>query len=365
MDIPYLSLHEVTKLHEKEIIDAVNGVVESGWYLQGKENQAFEKEYANYIGTKYCIGVANGLDALTLSLRAYIELGILNKGDEILVPSNTYIASILSISENGLIPIFVEPEIRSYNIDENLIESRITSKTKGIMIVHLYGRCAYTSQIQQICKKYDLLLIEDNAQAHGCRFEDKRTGALGDVAGHSFYPGKNLGALGDGGAVTTNNEELAEMIRTIANYGSSRKYIFDYKGRNSRLDEIQAAVLRVKLRYLDSENENRKDIARRYIDQINSKKYVLPLYDGVDNVFHVFFFFLKNRENVAKKMLDKGIHTMIHYPIPPHKQLAYKELKDEKYSISEMIHSEELSLPISPYMKDNQVNYIIDVLNEI
>ena len=367
MDVPFLSLKEVTDLHNKEINEAVTRVVNSGWYLQGKENERFEADYANYIGTKYCIGVANGLDALIWILRAYLELGRLKKGDEIIVPANTYIATILAITENGLVPVLVEPKYETLEIDEDLIEPKITSKTKAIMIVHLYGRLAYSKNIGELCKKYNLYLFEDNAQAHGCRFGEKRTGSLGDAAGHSFYPGKNLGALGDGGAVTTDDKEVAETVRALANYGSKIKYVFDYTGRNSRLDEIQAAVLDVKLKYLENDNEHRKQIARLYIEGIKNPAITLPqTKDYNENVFHLFPIFTENlekREKLQEYLKQKGIGTVIHYPIPPHKQKCYKAWNEISLPITERIHNTELSLPIGPAITEEQAKYIIDTIN--
>ena len=263
--IKFLDLQKVTAKYGEEIHQAVSRVLDSGWYLQGEENNEFEKEYSQYIGVEHTIGVANGLDALIWIFRAYIEMGVMNVGDEIIVPANTYIASIIAISENGLKPVLVEPNLMTYQIDDLKIEAAITSRTRGILLVHLYGQCAYTDHIGELAKKYDLKLVEDNAQAHGCLYRGQKTGSLGDAAGHSFYPGKNLGALGDAGAVTTNNAELASVIRALANYGSIRKYVFKYTGRNSRLDEIQAAVLRIKLRYLDEVNAYRKRVAQYYI----------------------------------------------------------------------------------------------------
>ena len=363
MNIPYLSLAKVTKLHEEEIKDAVNRVIESGWYLLGKENSLFEKEYSEYIGSDYCVGVGNGLDALTLIFRAYIELGILKEGDEIIVPANTYIASILSISENGLVPVLVEPKIDTYNIDDSLIKEKITSKTKGILMVHLYGRCSINEHILQICEKNNLLLIEDNAQAQGCIYNGKKTGSLGSAAGHSFYPGKNIGALGDAGAVTTDDKDLAEMVRLLANYGSSKKYVFDKIGRNSRLDEIQAAVLRVKLKYLDGENNSRKDIAKTYNKLIDNSKLVLPSEGEEDNVYHIYPILCETRDDFQEYLNSKGIHTMIHYPIPPHKQNAYCEWNRLSFPITERIHREEISLPIFG-LEAHEIDYIVEEINK-
>ena len=363
--INYLSLQKVTALHESEITTAVNQILHSGWYLQGEHIALFEKNYAQYIGTKYSVTCGNGLDALCLILRAYIELGLLKEGDEVIVPANTYIATILSITENHLIPILVEPDINTLEIDEQLIEQAITPRTRAIMLVHLYGRCAYTAFIGDICKRHNLLLLEDNAQAHGSHFGNNRTGSLGHAAAHSFYPGKNLGALGDGGAVTTNDAELEKMIRTIANYGSSQKYVFDVKGRNSRLDELQAAVLRVKLKYLDEENQYRRLLAKVYQQQINHSFITLPLQDAdSDNVFHIFPILTIHREKLQKYLLENGVQTLIHYPIPPHLQRAYSEWNDLSFPITERIHTQELSLPLNQTMKIDDVKMISDLINK-
>ncbi len=364
MQIPFLSLKSITEKYSDEIHAAVQRVVDSGWYLQGNENETFENNYAKYIGSKYCIGVANGLDALIWIVRAYKELGFFNDGDEIIVPANTYIASILAITENNLKPVLVEPTFENLEIDDSKIEEKITSKTKGIMIVHLYGRCAYTDKIGKLCKKYNLKLIEDNAQAHGCRFGDKRTGSLGDAAGHSFYPGKNLGALGDAGAVTTDNRELAECVRALANYGSAKKYVFKYCGRNSRLDEIQAAVLDVKLKHLDEDNANRQRIAKYYYDNINNPKITLPnRLDDKNNVYHLFPVFCEQRDDFQQYLKDNGIQTIIHYPIPPHKQECYKEWNGISLPITERIHNQELSLPISPVLTLAEAEEEVRVIN--
>lgn len=363
--IKFLDLEKVTASHGKEINEAVSRVVNSGWYLQGKENDKFEKNFAEYIGSKYAVGCANGLDALIWILRAYIEMGVMKLGDEVIVPANTYIASILAISENGLVPVLVEPDINTYQIDPERIEEAITPRTKAILIVHLYGQCAYTAKIGEICKKYNLKLVEDNAQAHGCKFNGQRTGSIGDAAGHSFYPGKNLGALGDGGAVTTNDEVLAKTVRTVANYGSTKKYVFNYIGRNSRLDEIQAAVLDVKLKYLDEDNARRKEVARRYIEGINNPAIILPQVKDWDaQVFHIFPIRTKKRDEFQRYLADNGVQTIIHYPIPPHKQECYKEWNNRSYPISEKIADEELSLPMSPVMTDDEVKNVIRLINE-
>lgn len=372
--VKFLDLQKITNQYSEEIHKAVSRVVDSGWYLQGKENRKFEEEYSNFIGTKYCIGVANGLDALIWILRAYIELGIMKEEDEVIVPANTYIASILAITENNLVPVLVEPDINTFQINENKIEEAITPRTKAIMIVHLYGRCAYTDKIGEICKKHNLKLIEDNAQAQGCYFLGNknvniRTGSLGDAAGHSFYPGKNLGAFGDAGAVTTNNKELANTIRALANYGSSKKYVFKYKGRNSRLDEIQAAVLSVKLKYLDKDNAHRKEIAKYYIENIHNPKIVLPkVVDYNSHVFHIFPILCKQRNELQNYLTENGVQTLIHYPIPPHLQECYQasnlKVQNTKLSITEQIHNEELSLPISPVISMEEAKIVIELINK-
>jgi dTDP-4-amino-4,6-dideoxygalactose transaminase len=367
--IPFLSLKDVTALHGAEINEAVSRVVNGGWYLQGKENETFEANYAKYIGTDYCIGCANGLDALIWIFRAYIEMGVMQPGDEVIVPANTYIATILGITENGLVPVLCEPKLNTLEIDDDLIEGLITSKTKAISIVHLYGRIAYTEKIGELCKKYNLKLVEDCAQSHGCKFTDGRvTGSIGDAAGHSFYPGKNLGALGDGGAVTTNDSELAAAIRALANYGSQKKYVFRYCGRNSRLDEIHAAVLDVKLKYLEEDNSHRKAMAKLYYDGINNPLITLPdRLDDDQNVYHLFPVFCERRDELQAYLKDNGVGTVIHYPIPPFKQECYaKEVWNTpqlSLPVSEKIHKCELSLPIGPTITDEEVKYIINVVN--
>lgn len=365
MNIPFLSLKDVTALHGAEISEAVNRVVNSGWYLQGKENERFEADYAGFIDTKYCIGCANGLDALIWIFRAYIEMGVMQPGDEVIVPANTYIATILAITENGLKPILVEPKLNTLEIDDDLIEAAITPKTKAIAVVHLYGRNAYTNKIGALCKKYNLKLVEDNAQAHGCRHTDGRmTGSIGDAAGHSFYPGKNLGALGDGGAVTTNDPELAAAVRALANYGSQKKYVFKYTGRNSRLDEIQAAVLDVKLKYLIEDNAHRKEMAHYYYEHINNPLIKLPdLLPDEQNVYHLFPVFCEKRDELHDYLEANGVGTVIHYPIPPHKQECYKEWKGMSLPLTEYIADHELSLPIGPAIKTEEVAKVVALLN--
>ena len=365
MNIPFLSLKDVTALHGDEINEAVTRVINSGWYLQGKENERFEADYAKFIGTKYAIGCANGLDALIWIFRAYKELGVMQDGDEVIVPANTYIATILAITENNLKPILVEPKLNTLEIDDDKIEERITSKTKAICIVHLYGRNAYTDKIGALCKKYNLKLVEDNAQAHGCKHTDGRiTGSIGDAAGHSFYPGKNLEALGDGGAVTTNDEELAITVRTLANYGSSKKYVFKYTGRNSRLDEIQAAVLDVKLKYLVEDNAHRKAVANYYYDHIKHPLISLPdrLPDS-QNVYHLFPILCEKRDTLHDYLEKNGVGTIIHYPIAPHKQECYKEWNGMTLPITEYIADHELSLPIGPTITLDEVDYVVDLIN--
>lgn len=363
--IPFLSLKDVTALYEAEINQAVARVIKSGWYLQGSENENFEKNYSEFIGVKHTIGCANGLDALIWIFRAYIEMGVMKPGDEVIVPANTYIATILAITENNLIPVFVEPRLDTLQIDDSIIESAITPRTRAIAIVHLYGRLAWSEKISDICNKYNLKLIEDNAQAHGCQAPDGRmTGALGDAAGHSFYPGKNLGALGDGGAITTDDDELARVVRTLANYGSSKKYVFDYTGRNSRLDEIQAAVLNVKLRYLIEANNVRKTIAERYIKGITNPNIAIPkVLPTEQNVFHIFPVLCERRDELQKYLQENGVQTIIHYPIPPHKQTCYKEWNEMSLPITEYIHNCELSLPIGPAMTIEETDEVIKIIN--
>ena len=362
--IKFLDLKEVTNKYLDELHEAVNRVVDSGWYLQGDENKIFEKDYAKYIGSDYCVGVGNGLDALIWIYRAYIEMGVMKPGDEVIVPANTYIASILAITENDLVPILVEPSPETLEIDDDRIEAAITERTKSILIVHLYGRCAYTDKIGDLCKKYNLKLVEDNAQAHGCQFRDKKTGSLGDAAGHSFYPGKNLGALGDAGAVTTDDKELAGCIRALANYGSQKKYVFKYKGKNSRMDEIQAAVLDIKLRHLDDDNKHRQEIADYYYDNIDNPLIRLPIrLSNGNNVYHIFPVLCERRNELQQYLMDNGTQTLIHYPIPPHKQECYQEWNSIFLPITEKIHDQELSLPISPVMTMNEARQVVDLLN--
>ena len=365
----YLDLKAVTAMHGEEIAEAVQRVVAGGWYLLGEEVGRFERQYADYIGTPHCIACSNGLDALYLILRAWKELGVLADGDEVIVPANTYIASILAITDNALRPVLVEPRPDTMQIDDSLIEQAVTPRTRAIMIVHLYGRCAFTERIAAIASRHGLKIIEDNAQAHGCRYGDRLTGSLGDAAAHSFYPGKNLGALGDAGAVTTADERLAATIRAIANYGSSRKYVFDFCGRNCRMDELQAAVLSVKLRYLDADNARRRTIASALIEGISNPLIVTP--DGEvwrDAVWHIFPILCPHRDELQQHLAAHGVATIIHYPIPPHRQQCYAggrlSLPQGGLPITERIHREELSLPCNQVMTDAEVRQVIDAVND-
>ncbi len=371
--IKFLDIQKITASYEPEISNAINRVIKSGWFVLGEEVEGFEKEYAAFIGSKNCVGVANGLDALRLIFRAWIETGTMKEGDEVIVPANTYIASILAITENRLKPVLVEPDINTYNLDISLVEDNITSRTKAIMVVHLYGQACWSDKLEQLARKYNLKIIEDNAQAAGAiiaqgtgRRAKSRTGSLGHAAGHSFYPGKCLGALGDGGAVTTDDDELAEVIKAVANYGSKEKYVNKYKGLNSRLDEIQAAVLRVKLSRLDTDNQHRRKIAQYYIDNITHPDIILPqtanqqpVTHNMDHVWHLFVIRLPNRDKMKEFLAKNGIQTLIHYPIPPHKQIAYREWNDFTYPITESIHDTVLSLPISQVMDMEDLQEIL------
>lgn len=368
--IKFLDLQKINESFEPALSKAVSDVVNSGWYLQGEQNGLFEKEYSEYIGTQYAVGCGNGLDALILILKAYIELGVFRKGDEIIVPANTYIATILAITEAGLTPVLVEPEKDNYQIGITGIKNALTCRTVAVMIVHLYGCCAYTPEIDIFCKEHGLKLIEDNAQAHGCRFADKRTGALGDAAGNSFYPGKNLGALGDGGMVTTNDKSLAAMVRRLGNYGSGEKYIFDSLGKNSRLDELQAAVLRVKLPRLDHDNARRREIATMYQRGIKNKMIRLPnafVKMGESCVYHVYPVMCDDRDELKNHLEKNGVQTIIHYPVPPYRQKCYENKNMLKLpsslKITDKIHRNELSLPISPVMTDEEVHCVINAVN--
>jgi dTDP-4-amino-4,6-dideoxygalactose transaminase len=373
--INFLNLKAVNDSFEPDISIAIKRVLDSGRYLLGDETKSFEKEFSDFVGSKYTIGVANGLDALRLILRAYIELGILKHGDEVLVPANTFIASILAITDNKLIPVLIDPDIETYNITAEGIEKKISKRTKAIMLVHLYGRSAFSQEIQNLVNKYNLKLIEDNAQAIGASFNEQRTGSLGDAAGHSFYPGKNLGCLGDGGAVTTNNADLAGVIRAIANYGSGKKYVCDYQGLNSRLDEIQAAVLRVKLKRLDADNQRRSEIARFYCENITHSQIILPatkeffkretLNVKLAHVWHLFVIRHPDRNYLAQHLNQNGIETLIHYPIPPHKQLAYRRWNKIHLPVTEKIHDEVLSLPISPVLEERHIEHVVKTIKSV
>jgi len=367
--IPFLDLKGINAQYREELIQAVTDVIDSGWYIQGTHVKAFEQEFADYCGTKHCIGVANGLDALILVLRAWKELDKLKEGDEVIVPANTYIASILAITENRLKPVLVEPDEQTYNLSPGLVEKAITPNTKAILAVHLYGQLAPMPEIMAIAQKHNLLVLEDSAQAHGAQVDGKRAGNWGDASGFSFYPGKNLGALGDGGAVTTNDEELAQTIRALGNYGSHKKYENLYKGVNSRLDEVQAALLRVKLKNLENEIKRRQQIAAMYMQGIQNEKIVLPLTPNPspltreDCVWHLFVIRTTEREKLQTYLTEQGIQTLIHYPIAPHHQQAYKDWSNQSYPLTEAIHKQVLSLPISPVMTDEQVQAVINAVN--
>lgn len=362
--IKLLDLQAITMMHGDEIKTAVNRVIESGWFLQGNENNKFETDYANYIGTKNCVNVANGLDALKLILRGYKEMGLMQDGDEIIVPANTYIATILAITDNRLVPVLVEPTFEHLEIDIDKIEQHITPRTKGVMIVHLYGRIAYNDKLGEICKKYGLKLMEDCAQSHGCAWKGIKTGALGDAAAHSFYPGKNLGALGDAGTVTTNDTELASVIRALANYGSQKKYVFKYVGMNSRMAETDAAALGVKLKYLDEDNKSRQKLAAYYYSNIHNPLIKLPSHiPDENNVYHQFPVFCERRDELQQYLADNGVQTLIHYPIPPHKQECYKNWNSQSFPITEMIHAQELSIPMNQVVTESEAMKVVCLLN--
>lgn len=362
--IKFLDLRAVNSAYATEIEEAVLRVTRSGWYLRGMETRRFEETYARYVGSECAVACANGLDALCLIFRAYMEMGLLQEGDEVIVPANTYIASILSVTYNRLKPVFVEPDYETLQIDDTLIEQAITPRTRAVLIVHLYGRCAYTEKIGKLCEAYNLLLVEDNAQAHGCMSGLKKTGALGHAAGHSFYPGKNLGALGDAGCVTTDDEELATIVRALGNYGSQEKYVFGYAGYNSRMDELQAAILLAKLPHLDTENRHRASMAELYYEGIDNPLVRLPRrMAGPDNVNHVFPIFCEERDRLQTHLRKWGIETLIHYPIPPHCQTCYKEYAHLSLPITEQIHRTELSLPIGPTITEGEVEQVIKAVN--
>lgn len=363
--IKFIDLKKINLQHQQEIEGAMLKVYRSGWYILGKEIESLETALSSYCGVKHAIGVANGLDALRLILKAYIEMGTMLEGDEIIVPANTYIASILAITDNKLKPILVEPSLDTYNLDIKKIEEKITSRTKAMMVVHLYGRVCWSEKLVETAKKYNLKIIEDNAQAIGAEWNGFKTGSLGEAAGFSFYPGKNLGAIGDAGAVTTNDDDLAGIIRALRNYGSKEKYINLYQGLNSRLDEIQAAVLNVKLKYLEKENECRRKVADFYLKNIKNDSIVLPKApdNRKEHVWHLFVIRTKERERLQQYLADNGVQTLIHYPIPPHKQRACHNLNANNLPIAENIHAEVLSLPISPVLHPDEVSKVVEVIN--
>ena len=376
-EIKFLDLQAINNSFEPALSQAIQKTISSGWYLLGEESRLFEKEYAEFTGAKHCIGVANGLDALCLILKAYIELGVMNEGDEIIVPANTYIASILAITVNKLIPVLVEPDLLTYNIDPFLIETKITQRTKAIMLVHLYGQIAMHAEIEKLAGKYQLKIIEDSAQSQGAEYVTTKgttlvAGNIGHAAGHSFYPGKNLGALGDAGAVTTNDDELADTIRTIANYGSKVKYYSDYKGVNSRLDEIQAAALRVKLKRLYTDNNSRRVAAEYYLSNINNGHVILPKLNDTrlrvsktfSHVWHLFVIRHYQRDYLQRHLHASKIQTLIHYPVPPHKQKAYKNWNGLSFPVTETIHNQVLSLPISPIITEKEMEHIVNTINK-
>lgn len=369
--IKFLDLKEINSRYAEELKQVAAEVIDSGWYLLGERVKSFESNLAKYVGVKNAIGVANGLDALRLILKAYIEMGIMQEDDEVIVPANTYIASILAITDNRLKPVLVEPDIDTYNLDINLIERHITSRTKAIMVVHLYGRVCWSGELEEIAKKHNLKIIEDNAQAIGAFWKGKRTGSLGDAAGFSFYPGKNLGALGDAGAVTTNDDQLAEIVSALGNYGSRKKYVNEFQGLNSRMDEIQAAFLDVKLKYIDKENDIRREVAKYYCENIKNPDITLPVNQMFFNsdeerdshVWHLFVIRSKERDRLQKYLSEKKIQTLIHYPIPPHLQVAYLQVLGSNYPHTELIHQEVISLPISSVISFDEINVIVKIFN--
>jgi len=362
--VKLLDLQKITAMHRDEYDMAIRSVLDAGWFLQGHANQQFESDYAQYVGTNHCVAVANGLDALKLIIRGYKELGVFHDGDEIIVPANTYIATILAITDNNLVPVLVEPTWEYLEIDIDKVEEAITPKTRGIMIVHLYGRIAYNDLLGEICQKHGLKLMEDCAQSHGCQWKGRKTGALGDAAAHSFYPGKNLGAVGDAGAVTTDDKELAAVIRALANYGSQKKYVFRYVGMNSRMSEIDAAVLDVKLKYLDEDNRRRQQLAAYYYKSIDNPLITLPQQlNDENNVYHQFPIFCERRDELQAFLTEHSIQTLIHYPIPPHKQECYKEWNDRSYPITEKIHQQELSIPMNQVITEEEAQEVVKWLN--
>lgn len=362
--VKFLDLQKINAQYGEELKEVANRVIDSGWYLIGKEIETFETNYANFCGTKYALGVANGLDALRLIFKAYIKLGVMQKGDEVIVPANTYIASVLAISDNGLKPVFVEPNQQTYNLDSSKIEEAITNKTKAILTVHLYGQNSIDDKMLALCEQYNLKLVEDAAQSHGAKWKEKVTGSIGDAAGHSFYPGKNLGALGDAGAVTTNDAELADTIKALRNYGSHKKYENLYRGLNSRLDEIQAGFLNVKLKYIQKDIEGRRAVADYYLKHIKNPKIILPkVIENEGHVWHLFVIRTKKRDSLQQYLAESGVQTLIHYPIPPHKQEAYLEFNRLSFPITEEIHKEVLSLPMSGVMSEEDVKKVVDLIN--
>lgn len=363
--IKFLDLQKINAQYADELKAAACEVIDSGWYLQGAQNERFEAKLRELTGSPYAIAVANGLDALRLVLKAYIELGVVEPGDEIIVPANTYIATILAITDNRLTPVLVEPSLETYNIDIDKIEEAITPKTRAIMVVHLYGRVVWSEKLEELAKKYNLKVIEDNAQAIGAEWQGVRTGNLGHAAGFSFYPGKNLGALGDSGAVTTKDEQLARTIRALANYGSAKKYVNEFQGLNSRMDEIQASMLSVKIGHILQENDTRREIANKYCSEVKNPKIILPEIpsDPMEHVHHLFVVRTNDRDDLQKFLTEKGIQTLIHYPIPPHKQQCYRSWNERSYPTTEKIHSEVLSLPISPVMEEYEISEVINALN--
>ncbi|MFY7734925.1 MAG: DegT/DnrJ/EryC1/StrS family aminotransferase [Bacteroidia bacterium] len=371
-NIKFLDLQKINAQYAAELKQAAADVIDSGWFLTGERVASFEKNLAQFNNSKHIIGVANGLDALRLILKAYIDMGIMQEGDEVIVPANTYIASLLAISDNRLVPVLVEPNLQSYNLDIDLIQQAITPKTKAIMVVHLYGQVCWNDKLVEIAKNNNLKIIEDNAQAIGAIYNGTKTGNLGDAAGFSFYPGKNLGALGDAGAVSTNDDQLAERVRALGNYGSKKKYVNEFQGLNSRLDELQAAFLDVKLKYIDTENQYRRQIAQRYLSEINNPNIILPVpvatqfspAENKEHVWHLFVIRCEKRDALQNYLAEKGIQTLIHYPIPPNKQLAYKELNHLDFPITNTIHDQVLSLPISPVLTQEEVTKIIEVINQ-
>ena len=362
--VKLLDLQKITAMHRDEYDMAFRSVLDAGWFLQGHANQQFESDYAQYVGTNHCVAVANGLDALKLIIRGYKELGVFHDGDEIIVPANTYIATILAITDNNLVPVLVEPTWEYLEIDIDKVEEAITPKTRGVMTVHLYGRIAYNDKLSAICRSHGLKLMEDCAQSHGCEWNGRKTGALGDAAAHSFYPGKNLGAVGDAGAVTTDDKELAAVIRALANYGSQKKYVFRYVGMNSRMSEIDAAVLDVKLKYLDEDNRRRQQLAAYYYKSIDNPLITLPQQlNDENNVYHQFPIFCERRDELQAFLTEHSIQTLIHYPIPPHKQECYKEWNDRSYPITEKIHQQELSIPMNQVITEEEAQEVVKWLN--